>query len=63
MIKSLIIVGLNEMIVQAMCMMCDKKIGCLFVVQNDELIGIIIEMDFLCIIGCLMEWLEVEFED
>jgi CBS domain-containing protein len=43
--------------------MRDKKIGCLPVVQNDELIGIITEMEFLRITGRLMERLEAEFED
>lgn len=63
MIKNPITVGPNETIVQAMRTMRDKKIGCLPVVQNDELIGIITEMDFLRITGRLMERLEAEFED
>jgi CBS domain-containing protein len=63
MIKDPVTVGPNETIVQAMRTMRDKKIGCLPVVQNDELIGIITEMEFLRISGRLMERLEAEFED
>ncbi|MBV6654032.1 MAG: CBS domain-containing protein [Mameliella sp.] len=63
MIKAPVTVGPNETIVQAMRTMRDKKIGCLPVVQDDELIGIITEMEFLRITGRLMERLEAEFED
>ena len=63
MIKAPITVGPNETIVQAMRTMRDKKIGCLPVIQDDELIGIITEMEFLRITGRLMERLEAEFED
>ncbi len=63
MIKSPATTGPNETIVQAMRVMRDKKIGCLPVVQDDELIGIITEMNFLRITGRLMERLEAEFED
>ena len=63
MIKSPVTTGPNETIVQAMRTMRDQKIGCLPVVQDDELIGIITEMNFLRITGRLMERLEAEFED
>jgi len=63
MIKNPVTIGPNETIVQAMRTMRDKKIGCLPVVQDDELIGIITEMEFLRISGRLMERLEAEFED
>lgn len=63
MIKNPKTIGPNETIVQAMRNMRNNKIGCLPVVQNDELIGIITEMDFLRISGRLMERLEAEFED
>jgi CBS domain-containing protein len=63
MIKSPKTIGPNETIVEAMRNMRNNKIGCLPVVQNDELIGIITEMDFLRISGRLMERLEAEFED
>ncbi|MEQ8706570.1 MAG: CBS domain-containing protein [Phaeodactylibacter sp.] len=63
MIKNPKTIGPNETIVEAMRNMRNNKIGCLPVVQNDELIGIITEMDFLRISGRLMERLEAEFED
>lgn len=53
----------NATILEAMRTMRNGKIGCLPVVQNEELIGIITEMDFLRITGRLMERLNVEFED
>jgi CBS domain-containing protein len=43
---------------EAMVVMRDKKIGCLPVVKNGELVGIITEMDFLRITGSLMDRLE-----
>ncbi len=52
----------NATIVQALKTMRSHKIGCLPVVQNDELIGIITEMDFLRISGRLIERLEEELE-
>ncbi len=53
-------IGPNATIVQALKMMRDNKIGCLPVVQEKELIGIITEMDFLRISGRLIERLEKE---
>lgn len=60
MINAPMTISPNETIVQAMKAMRNNKIGCLPVVQNDELIGIITEMDFLRISGRLMERLEAE---
>ena len=48
----------NATLVEAMTIMRQKQIGCLPVVQNGELIGIITEMDFLKISGRLIERLE-----
>ena len=48
----------NATILEAMSIMRKNMIGCLPVVQNDELIGIITEMDFLKISGRLIERLE-----
>lgn len=45
----------NDTIVQAMEMMRTKKVDCLPVVKDDELVGIITVMDFLRISGRLME--------
>ncbi|WP_246141584.1 CBS domain-containing protein [Phaeodactylibacter luteus] len=53
-------IGPNATIIQAMRTMRENKIGCLPVVQGQELIGIITEMDFLRITGRLMERLEQE---
>jgi predicted transcriptional regulator len=47
-------------ILEAMYLMRDKKLGCLPVVKNGELIGLITEMDFLRISGRLIERLEKE---
>lgn len=47
-------------IVEAMYLMRDKKLGCLPVVKDGELIGLITEMDFLRISGRLIERLENE---
>jgi CBS domain-containing protein len=58
MITNPITVGPNTTILEAMSIMLQSKIGCLPVVQNDELIGIITEMDFLRISGRLIERLE-----
>ena len=58
MIKEPLTVGPNATILEAMNIMRNSKIGCLPVVQNDELIGIITEMDFLRISGRLIERLE-----
>ncbi|MEO5905454.1 MAG: CBS domain-containing protein, partial [Saprospiraceae bacterium] len=51
-------IGPNATILEAMSIMRKNKIGCLPVTQNDELIGIITEMDFLRISGRLIERLE-----
>lgn len=51
-------IGPNSTILEAMNIMRKNGIGCLPVVQNDELIGIITEMDFLRISGRLIERLE-----
>jgi CBS domain-containing protein len=48
----------NATINEAMQIMRKNMIGCLPVVQNGELIGIITEMDFLKIAGRLIERLE-----
>ena len=58
MVKKPITIGPKATIVQAMSTMRDNRIGCLPVVQGDELIGIITEMDFLRISGRLIERLE-----
>lgn len=58
MIKKPITVGSNTSILEAMNIMRDNKIGCLPVVNDGELIGIITEMDFLRISGRLIERLE-----
>ena len=60
MIKKPTTISPKATIVQAMSVMRNNKIGCLPVVQNDELIGIITEMDFLRISGRLIERLEKE---
>ncbi|MBK7870929.1 MAG: CBS domain-containing protein [Saprospiraceae bacterium] len=58
MIKDPITVGPKATIVEALRIMREKRIGCLPVVQNEELIGIITEMDFLRISSRLIERLE-----
>lgn len=58
MIKKPFTIGPKATIVQAMNTMRDNKIGCLPVVQGEELIGLITEMDFLRIAGRLIERLE-----
>lgn len=58
MIEKPFTVGPNATILEAMAVMRNNKIGCLPVVQNGELIGIITEMDFLRISGRLIERLE-----
>ncbi|MCB0628574.1 MAG: CBS domain-containing protein [Saprospiraceae bacterium] len=50
----------NATILEAMYLMRDKKLGCLPVVKDGELIGLITEMDFLRISGRLIERLEKE---
>lgn len=58
MIKNPTTVSPDTTIIKAMHMMRDNKIGCLPVVKEGELIGVITEMDFLRISGRLMESLE-----
>lgn len=55
MIKDPICVGPKTTIKEAMYIMRDKKIGCLPVTKEGELIGIITEMDFLRVSGSLIE--------
>jgi CBS domain-containing protein len=58
MIKDPITVDPKASIVEAMKIMREKQIGCLPVVKDGELIGIITEMEFLRISGRLIERLE-----
>lgn len=62
MIANPITIGPDANIVQAMHLMRDRKIGCLPVVKDKELIGIITEMDFVRISGRLLERLGEEQE-
>lgn len=55
MIVDFIIIYFNVNIVEVMYLMWERKIGCLFVVNDGEFIGIIMEMDFVRIFGCLFE--------
>ncbi len=58
MIKTPMTAAPNTTIIEAMHTMRDNKVGCLPVVKEGELIGIITEMDFLRISGRLMERME-----
>lgn len=58
MITKPVTISPDATIIEAMQMMRDNKIGCLPVVKDEELIGIITEMDFLRISGRLIERLE-----
>ncbi|MEM1220720.1 MAG: CBS domain-containing protein [Bacteroidota bacterium] len=58
MIKEPLTVSPETTIVKAMRTMREHKIGCLPVVKDKELIGVITEMDFLRIAGSLIERLE-----
>ena len=60
MIENPITIGPKASILKALQVMREKKIGCMPVVQDKELIGIITEMDFLRISGRLIERLENE---
>lgn len=60
MIENPITIGPSATIMEAMYIMRDNKIGCLPVVKDGELIGMISEMEFLQITGRLMERLEKE---
>ncbi len=59
MISNPITITENESVFEAMRLMRKKNVGCLPVVQNDELIGLITESDFLRITGRLLERLEL----
>jgi CBS domain-containing protein/gamma-glutamylcysteine synthetase len=58
MIEDVVTISPNTTIVEAMEVMQKRKIGCLPVVQDDELIGIITESDFLRITKRLLERLD-----
>jgi CBS domain-containing protein len=58
MIKTPIVIEPGKSIIEALHIMREKKIGCLPVVTEGELIGIITEMDFLRISARLIERLE-----
>ena len=58
MISSPIVIEPGKSIIEALHIMREKKIGCLPVVTDGELIGIITEMDFLRISARLIERLE-----
>ena len=58
MLESPLTIGPNATILEAMEKMRSNRIGCLPVVQGNELIGLITEMDFLRITGRLIERLD-----
>lgn len=58
MLKDPITIDHNDTILNAMKTMRDNQIGCLPVINNGELAGVITEMDFLRISGRLIERLE-----
>ena len=58
MVKKPITISPDATILEAMQKMRDNKIGCLPVVQDGELVGLITEMDFLRISGRLIQRLE-----
>ena len=58
MIKDPETISPNATIVEAMKLMREKKLGCLPVVKNGELMGIVTEMDFVRIAGRLIEQME-----
>ena len=58
MIKDPITISPDATILEAMYTMRDNRIGCLPVIKDNELIGIITEMEFLRISGSLIERLE-----
>jgi len=58
MVNKVITISPNQTILEALRTMRTNKIGCLPVVKDKELIGIITEMDFLRISGRLIERLE-----
>jgi len=58
MVKDPISIDHNDTILNAMKIMRDNQIGCLPVINNGELAGVITEMDFLRISGRLIQRLE-----
>ena len=58
MIKNPTTISPNATILEAMAKMRETKIGCLPVVKNGELIGVITQMDFLRVSGRLIERME-----
>jgi CBS domain-containing protein/gamma-glutamylcysteine synthetase len=58
MLKDPITIDHNDTIINAMKMMKENQIGCLPVINNGELAGVITEMDFLRISGRLIQRLE-----
>lgn len=58
MITDPITISPKATILEALRLMRNNQIGCLLVVQNEELVGIITEMDFLRISARLIERLE-----
>ena len=55
MIKNPVTIDSKKSIIDAMNLMRDKNVGCLPVIQEDELIGMITEKDFLGITSRLFE--------
>ena len=55
MIENVITITPEKTILEALQLMRGNKIGCLPVVKNGELIGIITEMDFLRVSSRLLE--------
>ena len=60
MVSDPIIINHDANIIEAMNLMKKHQIGCLPVVHDEELVGIITEKDFLGIAGRLIERLEAE---
>lgn len=58
MINDPITISPKATIIEALRLMREHKIGCLLVVQNEELVGVITEMDFMRISARLIERLE-----
>ena len=63
MVSNPIIINHDATIIEAMNLMKKHQIGCLPVVHEDELVGIITEQDFLGIAGRLIERLEESSDD
>lgn len=58
MISEPLTVSPKATLIEALRLMREKQVGCLLVVQNEELVGVITEMDFLRISARLIERLE-----